>query len=43
MAALDGQELRRKQRTKNIGLAVALLALVVLFFFITIVKLGGAS
>lgn len=43
MAALDGRELRRKQRTKNIGLAVALLALVVLFFFITLVKLGGAS
>lgn len=43
MAMLDGRELRRRQRPKNIALALALLALVALFFLLTIVKMGGAS
>ena len=43
MAMVDGNELRRRRRAKNIGLALALLALVVLFFLLTLVKLGGAS
>jgi hypothetical protein len=35
-------ELRRRQRTKNIAVAVGLFALVLLFYLITLVKLGGA-
>ncbi len=34
-------EQHRRQRTKNIALALALGALVVLFFLITLAKLGG--
>ena len=33
----------RRQRWKNIALAVSLGALVVLFFLITLAKLGGAA
>lgn len=43
MAAIDSHEFRRRRRAKNVGLALALLALVVLFFLLTIVKMGGAS
>lgn len=40
MATLSVEEARRR-RVKNIALALTLLALVVLFFLITLVKLGG--
>jgi hypothetical protein len=43
MAVLDGRELRRRQRVKNVALALALLAFVLLFFMLTIVKIGGAA
>ncbi len=33
----------RRQRAKNLALAGVLVALVALFFAITLVKLGGAS
>ncbi len=33
----------RRQRTRNLALAGVLVALVALFFAITLVKLGGAS
>ena len=36
-------ELRKRQRTKNIALAFGLVGLVVLFYLITLVKLGGGS
>ncbi|MFQ5783550.1 MAG: hypothetical protein ACE5H8_01850 [Alphaproteobacteria bacterium] len=36
-------ELHKRQRSKNFALAGALFALVLLFFAITIVKLGGGS
>ena len=36
-----GHELRRRQRIKNVALACGLLGLVVLFYFITLVKIGG--
>jgi hypothetical protein len=39
----SGQDLRRRQRAKNIAVACGLLALVVLFFLITLVKLGGPA
>ncbi|HEX6144935.1 MAG TPA: hypothetical protein VFZ01_19635 [Geminicoccaceae bacterium] len=35
-------EQRRRTRQKNIALAVILLALVALFYVVTLVKLGGA-
>jgi hypothetical protein len=35
-------ELRKRQRGRNIALAIVLAALVVLFFFITLVRIGGA-
>lgn len=41
--ALTGQELRRRQRGKNVALALGLLGLVVLFFFVTLVKMGGGG
>ena len=34
-------DLRRRQRAKNVALACGLVALVVLFYLITLVKLGG--
>ena len=37
------EDMRRRQRAKNIALASALLALVALFYLITLVKLGGAA
>ncbi len=35
--------LHRRQRLKNIALAASLGALVVLFFLVTLAKLGGAA
>jgi Zn-dependent membrane protease YugP len=37
---IRGDEQRRRQRSKNIALGLILLALVVLFYLITIVKMG---
>ena len=37
------EELRRRQRGKNVALACGLLGLVVLFYLITLVKIGGAG
>jgi hypothetical protein len=34
-------ELRRRQRVKNVALACGLVGLVVLFYLITLIKLGG--
>ena len=34
-------ELRRRQRGKNVALALGLVALVVLFYLVTLVKMGG--
>ncbi len=39
--AVAGDDLRRRRRGKNIAVALALVALVVLFYLITIVKLTG--
>ena len=39
----EGEELRRRQRWKNVALACGLMGLVVLFYLITLVKLGGAG
>ena len=36
-----GDEQRRRRRAKNVALALALFALVVLFYVITMVKLSG--
>lgn len=38
----SGQEQRKRQRSKNIALGLILLALVVLFYLVTIVKMGPA-
>lgn len=38
---LSPEEARRR-RTKNIAMALSLLALVVLFFIVTLVKMGGS-
>ena len=38
----SGKDLRRQARGRNIALGVALAALVLLFYMITIAKLGGA-
>jgi hypothetical protein len=38
---ISGEEQRRRQRTKNIALGLILLALVVLFYFVSIVKMTG--
>ncbi len=37
----EGDEEWRRRRSKNIALALVLLGLVVLFYVITMVKLGG--
>jgi hypothetical protein len=39
--AATGDEQRRRRRAKNVALALALFALVVLFYVITMVKLSG--
>jgi hypothetical protein len=36
-------EMRRRQRVKNLALACGLVGLVVLFYLITLVKMGGAA
>jgi hypothetical protein len=41
--AMTKEELRRRQRAKNWAVAIALFALVTLFYLITLVKLGGGS
>ncbi len=35
--------MHRRQRSKNLALLTVLLGLVVLFYFLTIVRMGGAS
>ena len=40
---MSGDELKRRQRAKNLAVALALLALVMLFYLITLVKLGGSG
>lgn len=37
----DDGEHRRRQRSKNVALALLLVALAVLFYLITLVRLGG--
>ena len=37
----SGTELRRRQRGKNLFVAAFLAVLVVMFFFLTIVRMGG--
>ena len=41
MSAQEAVEFQRRRRGRNLALLSALLALVVLFFAITIVKMGG--
>jgi hypothetical protein len=36
-----GRERARRLRSKNVALALALLALVVLFFIVSLVRMGG--
>ena len=45
MAALSDErdEFRRRRRAKNIALALGLVALVVLFYFVSIIRLSGGS
>ncbi len=38
---MQNDERRRRQRTRNIALAALLFALVLLFYLITLVRLGG--
>jgi hypothetical protein len=40
---MTDREQKRRLRAKNLALAFALLALVTLFYLITLVKLGGPS
>ena len=39
--AANEVDLRRRQRTKNVALACGLVALAVLFYLVTLVKIGG--
>ena len=42
MARLEkGADLRRRQRAKNLALAAALIAFVVVVYFVSIVRMGG--
>lgn len=41
--ASENDELRRRQRRKNIAVALGLLAFVLLFYLITLVKMGAAG
>jgi hypothetical protein len=43
MTLPDEKDLKRRQRAKNLAVAFALLALVMLFYLITLVKLGGSA
>ncbi len=40
---MNQEELKRRQRAKNLAMAAGLVGLVVLFYLITLVKMGGAS
>ena len=40
---LTAAEFLRKRRNKNIAIALGIVALYVLFYLITVVRLGGAS
>jgi len=40
--ASEGAVRRRRARPKNLALAAALLAFVVLFYFVTLVRMGGS-
>lgn len=40
---MSEEDLRRRQRTKNVALALGLVGLVVLFYLITLVKMGASS
>jgi hypothetical protein len=42
MSAMPQQDEHKRRRARNIALAVVLFALVVLFYSITIVRMGGA-
>ena len=39
----DPNEIRRRQRRKNIALAVLLAAFAILVYFVAIVRMGGGS
>jgi Zn-dependent membrane protease YugP len=39
---ISGQEQRKRQRAKNVALGLILLGLVVLFYLVTLVKMGTA-
>jgi hypothetical protein len=39
--AMTDDELRRRQRGKNVALACGLIGLVVLFYLVTLIKIGG--
>jgi hypothetical protein len=41
-AVMDADEFLRRRRAKNIALGLAIAGLAVLFFIITIVRIGGA-
>ena len=41
--AMTEEEVRRRQRGKNVALACGLLGLALLFYLITLVKIGGAG
>lgn len=41
MSESGAQQLVRRRRARNIALALALLAMVVLFYFVTIVRMAG--
>jgi hypothetical protein len=43
MTPPNEEEFKRHQRAKNLAVAFALLALVMLFYLITLVKLGGSA
>ena len=40
---MTGAEFVRKRRTKNIAIALGIVALYVLFYVVTVVRLGGAQ
>ncbi|MGA7323248.1 MAG: hypothetical protein WBX25_01900 [Rhodomicrobium sp.] len=40
-AAEDAEQAKRRKRLRSLAIAWALFALVLLFFFVTIVRLGG--
>ena len=40
---MSREELRQRQRRKNVAVALGLLALAVLFYMITLVKMGAGT